>query len=192
MAETRSCDEELKAAFPPIVKDDAAQGEFSHFLVPKDLLPAITHYLHTQPNLHGRLTLYGLSTIALGDTYGLYYLFTLEPSRRWVLLSQSSRGTIGYSLHHAAHSCREVVRTGDSRHVRIDSAGHPDLRRLIRHEHAQRDTPAQEGLPLDRVLGRQQGEHHFRRIEGEGVFEVPVGPIHAGSLSQAISVFRGR
>ena len=31
-------------------------------------------------------------------------------------------------------------------------------------------------------MGRQQGEYTFRRIEGEGVFEVPVGPIHAGII----------
>jgi Ni,Fe-hydrogenase III large subunit len=31
-------------------------------------------------------------------------------------------------------------------------------------------------------LGRQPGEYRFRHIEGEGVFEVPVGPIHAGII----------
>ena len=31
-------------------------------------------------------------------------------------------------------------------------------------------------------MGRQQGEYRFRHIEGEGVFEVPVGPIHAGII----------
>jgi Ni,Fe-hydrogenase III large subunit len=31
-------------------------------------------------------------------------------------------------------------------------------------------------------LERVQGQHKFRHIEGEGVFEVPVGPIHAGII----------
>jgi Ni,Fe-hydrogenase III large subunit len=34
----------------------------------------------------------------------------------------------------------------------------------------------------DKTIGRQQGEYRFRHIEGEGVFEVPVGPIHAGII----------
>ena len=32
------------------------------------------------------------------------------------------------------------------------------------------------------MLKRAQGEYTFRHIEGEGVFEVPVGPIHAGII----------
>ncbi|HXH85850.1 MAG TPA: nickel-dependent hydrogenase large subunit, partial [Nitrospira sp.] len=32
------------------------------------------------------------------------------------------------------------------------------------------------------VLERTQGQYAFRQIEGEGVFEVPVGPIHAGII----------
>ncbi|TAJ22482.1 MAG: hydrogenase large subunit, partial [Nitrospirae bacterium] len=61
--------------------------------------------------------------------------------------------------------------------------GHPDLRRLVRHEHWPKGAhPLKKDFPWDKVLARQQGQHVFRRIEGEGVFEVPVGPIHAGII----------
>lgn len=61
--------------------------------------------------------------------------------------------------------------------------GHPDPRRLCLHE----DWP--EGLyPLrkdfapDKRPPRADGHFHFRKVEGEGVMEVPVGPIHAGII----------
>jgi Ni,Fe-hydrogenase III large subunit len=61
--------------------------------------------------------------------------------------------------------------------------GHPDLRRLVRHEHWPKGLhPLKKDVPWDTVLQRQDGQYKFRRVEGEGVFEVPVGPIHAGVI----------
>ena len=57
MSEAMFCDDLLTAAFPGILKHDPICAKSSHFTVPKDRLPAISHYLHTQPSLRGRLTL---------------------------------------------------------------------------------------------------------------------------------------
>lgn len=185
MPEARSCDDVLKAAFPGILKNDPVCAGSSHFLVPKDLLPAIAHYLHTQPNLRGRLTLlWACDYRPVRDTYGLYYLFTLETSHHWVVLSTELAGTdrlfpsITPHIHAAQWYEREIRDM-----FGLIPHGHPDLRRLVRHEHWPKGThPLRKDFSWDRVLGRQQGEHHFRQIEGEGVFEVPVGPIHAGII----------
>ena len=185
MADTQSYENELRAAFPSIVQHDAAQKDCSQFLVPKDLLPAITRYLHTQPSLHGRLTaLWAVDHRPLRDCYSLHYLFTLELSHRWVLLSTelvgADRSFLSITPHiHAAKWYEREIRDLFG----LIPLGHPDLRRLVRHEHWPKGThPLNKDFPWDRVMGRQQGEHHFRRIEGEGVFEVPVGPIHAGII----------
>ena len=61
--------------------------------------------------------------------------------------------------------------------------GHPDMRRLVRHEHWPKGShPLKKDFRWDTVLERGQGQYAFRQIEGEGVFEVPVGPIHAGII----------
>jgi Ni,Fe-hydrogenase III large subunit len=53
----------------------------------------------------------------------------------------------------------------------------------VRHEHWPKGThPLKKDFRWDTVLERAQGEYAFRHIEGEGVFEVPVGPIHAGII----------
>ena len=149
MAETMSCDEALKAAFPSIAQDEAAQGEFSHFLVTKDLLPAITHYLHTAPSLHGRLTLlWAVDDRPVRDTYGLHYLFTLDPSRRWVLLSTELAGndrlfpSITPHVHAAKWYEREIRDM-----FGLIPVGHPDLRRVIGTNTGQKGTPLKKDFP---------------------------------------------
>src|SRR5689334_20139939 len=185
MLEARLCEDVLKAAFPTIRQEAPVCGKSSHFVVPKDLLPAITHYLHTQPNLRGKLTvLWACDHRPVRDTYGLYYVFTLESSHHWVMLSTEMAGSdrLFQSITPHVHAAQWYEREIRDMFGLIPQ-GHPDLRRLVRHEHWPKGThPLRKDLPWDRVLGRQQGEHHFRHIEGEGVFIVPVGPIHAGII----------
>ncbi|MDC8446758.1 MAG: NADH-quinone oxidoreductase subunit C [Nitrospira sp.] len=185
MPEARLCDDVLKVAFPAIRQNAPVCAKSSHFVVPKDLLPEITHYLHTQPNFRGRLTLlWACDHRPVRDTYGLYYLFTLEGSHHWVVLSTEMTGTDrlfpSITPHiHAAHWYEREIRDMFG----LIPQGHPDLRRLVRHEHWPKGMhPLRKDFPWDRVLGRRQCEHRFRHIEGEGVFEVPVGPIHAGII----------
>jgi Ni,Fe-hydrogenase III large subunit/Ni,Fe-hydrogenase III component G len=65
----------------------------------------------------------------------------------------------------------------------LTPVGHPDPRRLIHFD----DWP--DGLyPLRKDFDirtkpeRVKGEYTYRRVEGEGVYEIPVGPVHAGVI----------
>ena len=65
----------------------------------------------------------------------------------------------------------------------LTPVGHPDLRPLILHEHW-----PQGCHPMRRDFGKiPKGKVNAQevmrpRVHGEGVFEVPVGPIHAGII----------
>jgi Ni,Fe-hydrogenase III large subunit/Ni,Fe-hydrogenase III component G len=61
--------------------------------------------------------------------------------------------------------------------------GHPDPRRLINFE----DWPAgvhplRKDFDIKTKPPRVEGEYIYRRVEGEGVYEIPVGPVHAGVI----------
>ncbi|HMS86465.1 MAG TPA: NADH-quinone oxidoreductase subunit C [Nitrospira sp.] len=186
MPETRSYDNALKMAFPSIVQvGGTPHRAYSRFLVPKDLLSTITRYLHTQPDLRGRLTLLWASDHRpTREAYEIHYLFTLEASHHWVVLSielaDTDRLFPSITSHiHAAQWYEREIRDMFG----LIPEGHPDLRRLVRHEHWPQGThPLKKDFHWNHVLERQQGEYRFRHIEGEGVFEVPVGPIHAGII----------
>ncbi|OGS05865.1 MAG: hypothetical protein A3G41_07585 [Elusimicrobia bacterium RIFCSPLOWO2_12_FULL_59_9] len=63
-------------------------------------------------------------------------------------------------------------------------AGHPDFKNLLLHEDWPRGLyplrkDSSQGTRPPRASGQS---FHFQRVEGAGVFEIPVGPVHAGII----------
>ncbi|HWR52497.1 MAG TPA: NADH-quinone oxidoreductase subunit C [Bryobacteraceae bacterium] len=65
----------------------------------------------------------------------------------------------------------------------LEAVGHPNPRRVALHDHWPDVHPLRKDFPIDTVLPRFEGEQHiYRPTLGEGVFQVPVGPVHAGII----------
>jgi Ni,Fe-hydrogenase III large subunit/Ni,Fe-hydrogenase III component G len=61
--------------------------------------------------------------------------------------------------------------------------GHPNPRRVALHDNWPDVAPLRKGFAIDTVLPPFEGERHiYRPTLGEGVFQIPVGPIHAGII----------
>ncbi len=61
--------------------------------------------------------------------------------------------------------------------------GHPDPRRLINFEDWPSGLyPLRKDFDIRTKAERVEGEYKYRRVEGEGVYEIPVGPVHAGVI----------
>lgn len=61
--------------------------------------------------------------------------------------------------------------------------GHPDKRPWIKHEDWPEDAyPLRKSFDATKPMPRVEGEYRFIRAEGEGVYEIPVGPVHAGII----------
>jgi Ni,Fe-hydrogenase III large subunit/Ni,Fe-hydrogenase III component G len=61
--------------------------------------------------------------------------------------------------------------------------GHPLPRRLVRHFHWPRGWyPMLAGTGEPPEFGDPDGPYPFRTVEGPGVYEIPVGPVHAGMI----------
>lgn len=153
--------------------------------VPKEDLPTIAHFIHTASSLRGTLSLQWAADLRpLQPVFRLYYLFSLAGRGDWLILQTELVGDdrLFHSITPHIHAAKWYEREIRDMFGLI-AQGHPDLRRLVRHEHWPKGAhPLKKDFPWNTVLGRQQGEYAFRRIEGEGVFEVPVGPIHAGII----------
>ncbi len=68
--------------------------------------------------------------------------------------------------------------------------GHPNPRRCALHDDWPQVHPLRKDFDLKTVLAPFQGERHkFRKVEGEGVFQVPVGPVHAGTIEPGHFLF---
>jgi Ni,Fe-hydrogenase III large subunit/Ni,Fe-hydrogenase III component G len=65
----------------------------------------------------------------------------------------------------------------------IQAEGHPNPRRVSLHDNWPEVHPLRKDFPLDTVLAAFEGEQHvYRPTLGEGVFQIPVGPVHAGII----------
>ena len=63
------------------------------------------------------------------------------------------------------------------------AVGHPNPRRVALHDNWPDVHPMRKDFPVDTVLPPFEGERHlYRPALGEGVFQVPVGPVHAGII----------
>jgi len=61
--------------------------------------------------------------------------------------------------------------------------GHPDLRRLVLHENWPLGLyPLRKDFVMDKHVPEVNTPYPMVSVHGEGVFEVPVGPIHAGII----------
>jgi len=185
MADARTAMTQLKEVYGATVIEMTPIQETPRLRVKKDDLPQVAHYLHTHPNLRGSLSLLWAVDHRPRETrYEILYLFTLAERKDWLLLCTDLPGderlfrSITPHIHAAKWYEREIRDM-----FGLIPVGHPDMRRLVRHEHWPKGShPLKKDFRWDSVLEKTQGQYAFRQIEGEGVFEVPVGPIHAGII----------
>lgn len=65
----------------------------------------------------------------------------------------------------------------------LEAVGHPNPRRVALHDNWPDVHPLRRDFPIETVLPPFEGEQHlYRPTLGEGVFQIPVGPVHAGII----------
>ncbi len=177
--------EQIRGAFVQAILDSGSVHGVPMLRLRKQDVPAVARYIHTEPNVRGSLSLlWAVDHRPREARYELCYLFTLAERNDWLLLSVDLTGgerefaSITPVVHAAKWYEREIRDL-----FGLIPVGHPDMRRLVRHEHWPKGAhPLKKEFAWDHVLGRVQGEYAFRKIHGDGVFEIPVGPIHAGII----------
>lgn len=121
-----------------------------------------------------------------GQGFGLYCAFmTTHQFKKWVIVCADIApvdprfDSLAKTIYSASLFEREIKEM-----FGIEPAGNPDLRGLRLHEES---WPAgfyplrKDFQPPDQEV-KSEGEYRFTRGEGEGLFEVPVGPVHAGII----------
>lgn len=154
-----------------------------HLSVPKDRILEITAFLVQSLGMRF-LFLAGSDTRKENNAFTLQYIFSEAHRDQFFVLEVSINekfpefSSVASFLPQANWQEREIQDL-----LGLKALGHPDSRRLVFHE----DWP--EGLfPLRKdfeskgKIPRVPGHYAFERVEGEGIFEIPVGPVHAGII----------
>ena len=159
-----------------------AEGRFSATVHRDDFAPVVTA-LHTEAGLPLDL-LFATDDRFTGEGFGVHAILGVDASHEWIQISTSVpvHRPIVQSLTRtvmAAHWYERYAQ--DMFGIRAD--GHPDPRRLVHHENVPANTfPLRKDFPWDTQMPWAREPYPMGRVEGEGIFGIPVGPIHAGII----------
>jgi Ni,Fe-hydrogenase III large subunit/Ni,Fe-hydrogenase III component G len=142
-----------------------------------------THFLLTEHQ--ARLaSVFAEDRVATEGVFYNYYVFERRGDPCYLLLqtpippSEPSFSSVAAELPAVNWQEREIQDW-----FGLEAAGHPNPRRVALHDNWPDVYPLRKDFPLDAVLPPFEGpQHEYRPTLGEGVFQVPVGPVHAGII----------
>lgn len=128
--------------------------------------------------------LYGTDDRANKHTFGVHALLHDDTSRTWVLLStelpeEDPTYPSVTKFVMAAHWYERWLRDMFG----ITAVGHPDPRRLAHHENIpEGHFPLRKDFAWNAKMEKADVPYPMHAVGGEGIYEIPVGPIHAGII----------
>jgi Ni,Fe-hydrogenase III large subunit len=121
------------------------------------------------------------------DVFRIYCVFMGIKYRKWLIVSTDVSKdnpefeSIANEIYSAGLFEREIKEM-----FGILPKGNPDLRRLRLHDEVWPEGyyPLRKDFkkPADADVTAEKKEYVFNKVDGEGIFEVPVGPVHAGII----------
>jgi len=123
--------------------------------------------------------------------FHLYYVFALDAHRVFFIL----RAPVPADNPNFASLANAIPAVNwQEREIQdlfgLKLIGHPNPRRCALHDDWPAVHPLRKDFDLRAELPPFEGERHkFREVEGEGVFQVPVGPVHAGIIEPGHFLF---
>jgi Ni,Fe-hydrogenase III large subunit/Ni,Fe-hydrogenase III component G len=174
----------LRERFPEQVHsvEEQATGQFTVLLNGPDATVIARHMLTAH---QARLvTVFAEDRVHSEGVFYLYYVLDRPGDPTWVILkapvSAENPSFPSLAAEFPAVNWQE-------REIQdwfgLEATGHPNPRRVALHDNWPDVHPLRKDFPLDTVLPPFEGERHvYRPAHGEGVFHIPVGPVHAGII----------
>jgi Ni,Fe-hydrogenase III large subunit/Ni,Fe-hydrogenase III component G len=146
-------------------------------------LPPIAGTLRSRHNAR-LVTVFAEDRVAPEQAFYNYYVFERPGDPRYLILraripAEDPRfPSLASSLPSVNWQEREIQDW-----FGIAAEGHPNPRRVALHDHWPDVHPLLKSFRIGEVLPAFEGEQHvYRPTLGEGVFQIPVGPVHAGII----------
>jgi Ni,Fe-hydrogenase III large subunit/Ni,Fe-hydrogenase III component G len=170
--------------FPGLIADEAETSPGEHYVTLRgpDPRPVLEHVRNE----------YGARIVAVfaddrrladGLFYNLYVLETFRESAYLILQAPVDPADPRFPSLSAEHPSLNWQEREIQDWFGLEAEGHPNPRRVALHDNWPDVHPLRKNFRLDTVLPSFEGERHlFRPAKGEGVFQVPVGPVHAGII----------
>lgn len=128
--------------------------------------------------------MFGTDDRVKDDTFGVHALLSLPKKREWLMLSTSlsAKNPRYISLTRTTPAANWYERYMMDM-FGITADGHPDHRRLVHHENVPLNIyPLRKDFKWNTVMKKADVPYPMHHVEGNGIFEIAVGPIHAGII----------
>ena len=118
-----------------------------------------------------------------GKGYCIFYVFGIPGEAIFlapyiILKDREEFPSITKAIHEASSYERRIWSF-----FGLTPAGHPNLRGMLLHENwPQNIFPLRKDFNWQERPREAKGEYHFLKVDGEGIYEIPVGPVHAGII----------
>jgi len=161
-----------------------------YFHAQMELVPGFCAQLYKKWNAR-LVSLFADDARSQDKTFHVYYVFALDSAHGFFILRipVPAERPLFTSLTNALPAANWQEREIQDL-FGLELEGHPNPRRCALHDDWPEVFPLRKDFDLKTVLPPFQGERHkFRQVEGEGVFQVPVGPVHAGIIEPGHFLF---
>ncbi|MBK5293447.1 MAG: NADH-quinone oxidoreductase subunit C [Acidobacteriia bacterium] len=184
----------MQAKFPPFsalrqkfggkVRSLHAERENESYLLAADPdIRGISEYLRGEYNAR-LVTVFAEDRCAVEGVFFNYYVFEQKGNTEYLIVrapvpvDDPQFPSLSADLPAANWQEREIQDW-----FGLTAIGHPNPRRVALHDNWPDVHPLRKDFPIDTVLPPFEGERHtYRPALGEGVFQIPVGPVHAGII----------
>ncbi len=176
--------DELHDRFPDLVRsvEETVSDQVVVLLNGPDVTAIVRHFLTVyQAKI---VTVFAEDRVNAEGVFYNYYVFDRPGDPSWVILKAPipelipSFPSLAAELPAINWQEREIQDW-----FGLKAVGHPNPRRVALHDNWPDVHPLCKNFPLDTALPPFEGERHvYRPTYGEGVFQIPVGPVHAGII----------
>ncbi|TFH47421.1 MAG: hypothetical protein E4G94_00090 [ANME-2 cluster archaeon] len=154
-----------------------------YLTVENDAVIAICDYLYTQFKAP-LVLMFATDERGTAGHFNIHYVFSFENEDAFIIIrihvdeAAPQFQTLTHKIPAANWYEREIQDM-----FGLTPVGHPDPRRLVMFEDwPQGSYPLRKDFDINSTPERVEGEYTYRYVEGEGVYEIPVGPVHAGVI----------
>ncbi len=174
---------ETKHKITALRTDEFYSDEIYLWVKPEDFLK-VCEFMHKKLSV-SISTFFARDNRFKQEGFGLYCVFLAQLLRKWVLVCVDINAerprfdSLSKAIYSASFFEREIKEM-----FGIEPAGNPDLRGMRLHEEvwSAGNYPLRKDFKAPEKTGDTRVGYSFIRGEGEGIFEVPVGPVHAGII----------
>ncbi len=154
-----------------------------YFEIAKENIIEIAYYIYEVLN-YPLVTIIATDERKVSKIYAIRHVFSNDKDNQYIVLkikiqeNDPSFLSITPHIHEASWYEREIKDM-----FGLIPTGHPDPKRIVMHENWPADIyPLRKDFSQDTRVPVAHEIYNFYRMEGEGVFEIAVGPVHAGII----------